>query len=286
MAVNMHSDAANPSIHFGKQVRKARREHGWTLRDLGERTKLAVGYLSNIENGKRRPTVGIALRMDDVFPEKRGWFTEFHHDSQEWAPPGYRNWGEYENVATHLRVWCPSVVHGLVQTEAYARVHLEVVTDVPAEVIDARVRARMERQKRILHRENPPSVWILVDEAALFRLEGTPEIMAAQMDHLISVASMPNVVLQVMPAITHPVNASELIVTDNAAYCEHVAGGYTFTDGETLSSLDRLITTLQAESYRASESVRLIERVRDVWASAAPGESLLTALLRADRASK
>lgn len=284
MTANSGSDSANPSIHFGKQVRKARREHGWTLRELGERTRIAVGYLSDIENGKRPPSEGVALKMDEVFPEKRGWFTEFHHDSRQWAPPGYRNWAEYENAATRLRIWCPSVLHGLIQTEAYAHAHLAVVTDVPAEVIAARVQARMERQRRILHRDNPPSAWILVDESALFRLEGSPEIMAAQMDHLLNVASMPNVVLQVMPAVTHPVNASELIVTDNAAYAEHVAGGYVFADEETVTSLDRLITTLQAESYRASESVRLIERVRDTWASATPGESLLTALLRAVRA--
>jgi hypothetical protein len=42
--------------------------------------------------------------------------------------------------------------------------------------------------------------------------------------------------------VAHPVNASELIVTDNAVYCEHARQGFTYSDGETVSELTRLIT--------------------------------------------
>lgn len=267
-------------------MRKERIARGWTLRDLARETGIAPGHLSNIENGKRAPTERVAAKMDKAFPGRRGWFTEYHQDSREWAPPGYRSWAEYEDKASSLHVWCPGVLHGLIQTEAYARAHLEAVTDVPPDVIDARVEARMERQRRILQREGPPSAWILVDEAALFRLEGTPEVMADQMDHVLSIASLPDVVLQVVPAVTHAANASEVIVANNAAYAEHVAGGYVFTDHDTVSALRRLLATLQGESYRVSESAALVERVRDVWTTATPGESLLTALLRAAPASK
>lgn len=283
---NLENNISNPAKHFGRQVRKARQEHGWSLRELSARTKLSPGHLSLIENGKRGITEYVAGKMDAAFPDKRGWFLEFHHDSREWAPPGYRHLHEYENTAASLRVWCPGVLHGLVQTEAYARAHLKTVADVPPEVIDARVQARMERQKRLLRRDNPPPAWILADEAALVRLVGSPEIMTVQMDHLIDMAAKPDVTIQVVPTVAHGATPSELIVMDNAAYCEHVAGGYVFTDQETVTGLGRLLTTLQAESYRASESLRLIERVRDIWASAPAGESLLTALLRADRASK
>lgn len=274
----------NPAKHFGRQVRKARLERGWSLRELSARTKLSPGHLSLIENGKRGITEYVSGKMDRVFPDRRGWFSEYHRDSREWAPPGYRSLHEYENAATHLRVWCPSVLHGLVQTEAYARAHLETVGDVPPEVITARVEARMARQKRVLHRDDPPSAWFLVDEPALVRLVGSPEIMAAQMDHLIGIAAMPDMTVQIVPAMAHGACASEIIAMDSAAYCEHVAGGYVFTDRETVTSLGRLLTTLQAESYRASDSVRTIERVRDIWRTATAGESLLTALLKADRA--
>lgn len=283
--MNPGNNVGNPAIHFGRQVKKARREHGWTIRDLNKKTGLSPGYISDVENGNRGPTERTALKMDAAFPEKRGWFSDYYNDSQQWAPPGYKSLAEYENASAHLWIWCPSVLHGLVQTEAYARAHL-AVTDDPPVVINARLTARMERQQRVLFRENPPMVWVLVDESALFRLVGSPEIMAAQMDHLLAMAALPNITLFVVPALTHAVIASELIVMDNAAYAEHVAGGYVFTDQETKSSLEQLIARLQGESYRASDSARLIERVKDAWTTASPGESLLTALLREARASK
>lgn len=269
------SNAASPAIHFGRQVKKARRERGWTIRDLHGQTGLSPGYISDVENGNRGPTERTALKMDAAFPERRGWFSEYQRDSQSWAPPGYRHWEEYENAARLIRTWTPGVVDGLVQTEAYARAQLETVPDVPREVIDARLAARMERQRRILRRESPPAVWVMLDEVALYRLAGSSDVMVAQMDHLLSAAALPDVTLQVVPTVIHPVTLSQLIVTENAAYAEHVAGGYTYTDEETVTGLGRLITTIQAESYRASESVQMIERVRGTWTT---GESPLTAL--------
>src|SRR5262249_5795821 len=162
------------------------------------------------------------------------------------------------------------------QTEAYARALLETFPGVTPQVIDARVRSRMERQQRILHRDNPPSAWFLVDEPSLFRMVGSPEIMAEQMDHLLAVASMPDVTVQVVPTVAHGATASEVIVVDNAAYCEHVGQGFTYTDADTVTGLGRLINTLQGDGRRVSESIQLIGRMRDIWAT---GASPLTALL-------
>lgn len=142
----------------------------------------------------------------------------------------------------------------------------------------ARLAARLERQHRVFHGDGPPSVTLLVDELALFRLTGSAEIMAAQMDHLLAVSALPDVTLHVVPGVGHPATGSEVIVADTAAFAEHQAGGYVYTEEETVTGLGRLLATLQADSYRASESVRVIERVRDLWEL---GESLLTALLRA-----
>ena len=64
-------------------------------------------------------------------------------------------------------------------------------------------------------RREPLSVWFVIDEAALFyRCVGSPEIMAAQMRHLLSVAALPLVTVQVIPAVAHPANASGFVVAD------------------------------------------------------------------------
>ncbi len=121
----------------------------------------------------------------------------------------------------------------------------------------------------------------MVDELSLYREVGSPEIMAGQMRHLADIATMPNVTLQVLPATAHPATASGFVVTDSAAYAEHVTGGFTYTDGETVTSLGRLFTKINSESYRASESLRMIEGMAETWTH---GVSPLTALRTAGTA--
>jgi hypothetical protein len=117
----------------------------------------------------------------------------------------------------------------------------------------------------VLYRDDPPAVCCLVDHMALYRLVGSPEVMAGQMDHLLEVSAMPNVTLQVLPAIAHPAGASGFMVTDSAAYAEHVIGGYTYTEHETVTRLARLFDTIRAESYRASESAAIIRKAGEIW---------------------
>jgi hypothetical protein len=59
--------------------------------------------------------------MDAAFPERQGWFLEYYDESRSWAAPGFRDWAEYENKAVRLHAWSPGQVHGLLQTEGYAR---------------------------------------------------------------------------------------------------------------------------------------------------------------------
>ena len=84
---------------------------------------------------------------------------------------------------------------------------------------------------------------------------------------------MPDITIQVLPAVAHPATASGFLVADNAAYAEHVAGGFVYTD-QTVRTLLRLFDSLRAECYRASESAALIERTCRQWES---GASPLTA---------
>jgi hypothetical protein len=98
-----------------------------------------------------------------------------------------------------------------------------------------------------------------------------------KMGHLAAVAAMPNVTLQILPSVAHPANASELIVTDSAAYAEHVVGGYVFTEEETVTRLARLFHTILCESYRASESAAMIQEVGQIWTGASPAPQTPTA---------
>jgi transcriptional regulator with XRE-family HTH domain len=72
MAAN---SGGNPATHFGRQMRKERLTRGWSLREFFACIGINFGSLSQIENGKRPPTEKVALKCDEVFPERSGWVT-------------------------------------------------------------------------------------------------------------------------------------------------------------------------------------------------------------------
>jgi transcriptional regulator with XRE-family HTH domain len=259
-------------MHFGKQMRKERLARGWSLTEFARRTGLNAGHLSRIENGKRPPTENVATACDIAFAERKGWFTEYYEELRGWSevPAAFRNWSEIEERASLLRVWKPGIFHGLLQTGDYASALIATVQGTTPQTAAARLANRMERQRRVLLRDDPPDVWFIVDQMALYRLVGTPEVMAAQVRRLGEVATMPNVTLQVLTAVAHPANSSEFIVAGDAAYAEHVVGGYVFTDDQTCLYLNRLFTTILSECYRASESLAMIAEVGEIWTGESP----------------
>jgi len=257
------------ATHFGRQMRKERLARGWSLRELSARTGIDFATLSRVENGKRPPTEKLAKACDTLWSERKGWFSEYYGESKSWVPAGFRNWPEYEDKAATLRVWSPGVIDGLLQTEDYANTFLRTYPGATDEIAAARLANRMARQRRVLMREDPPESWFIVDELALYRLVGSAEVMAEQMQVIAAVAAMPNVTLQVLPAVAHPANPSELIVTDSAAYVEHLVGGLVYTDEETIASLSRVFTKILSESEKASDSLAVIERLGETWATGA-----------------
>jgi transcriptional regulator with XRE-family HTH domain len=87
MAVNGKNSA---STHFGRQMRKERLAHGWSLREFSARSGIDIGHASRIENGKQPPSENVARACDAVFPERRGWFLEYYDESKSWVPAGFR----------------------------------------------------------------------------------------------------------------------------------------------------------------------------------------------------
>ncbi len=104
-----------------------------------------------------------------------------------------------EAAASVIRTFELQFVHGLFQTEAYARaVTLLGHTTAPAEEIDRRVSLRLKRQD-LLTGPEPPQVWSVIDEGALRRPVGGRAVMRAQLNRLIEVAELRHVTVQVVP---------------------------------------------------------------------------------------
>jgi len=264
-------------------MKKERLARGWSLMELAQRMGVDAAHLGRVESGKRPPTEKLATRCDDVFPERRGWFSEFYGESQHWpeVPASFKSWPEYEDKATSLRVWSPSIIHGLLQTEAYTRTLISVQPQITQETITSRLASRMERQKRVLERDDPPSAWFIIDELSLYREVGGPGAMAAQLRHLLEVAGMPKVTIQVLPAVAHPVNASGFLMADDAVWIEHAASGFVYTEQEVISRIALRFDSLRGECYRVSESLALVERLECIWKA---GASPLTRMATAETA--
>lgn len=263
-----------PAHLFGKQLRKQRAARGITLPELAVQTGVNAGHLSRIENGKRPPTEKVSLALDEVFGGDN--FFELYEEMKTWAPAGFRDWPEYEDKAARLLEFSP-VVPGMLQTPDYARAMLSVHPGATAEVIATRLAARLERQKRVLFRDEPPTAWFIIDATALYRGVGSAEVMAGQMAHLGDVGALPNVTLQVLPPVAHPATQGGFLIADSAAFAETVVGGYVHTGAETVRSLDRLFDTLRAECYRASDSAKIIKRAGAQWTSASQPTQAATA---------
>jgi Domain of unknown function (DUF5753)/Helix-turn-helix len=250
-------------------VRRDRLAHGWSIAELGEKTKINPAHLSRIESGKRPPSARIANALDKVFPERRGWYLQWFDDirAAPEIPATFRNWSDYEDQSTTLRVWMPGIVDGLAQTEAYAAAQIATEPGLDRAGREARLAARMARQQRVLGRAKPPLVTLLIDECALYRRVGSPQIMAAQLRHLLDMAALPNITMQVMPEIEHASMASGYLIADDAVWSENVITGGTYTDLDTFAATVLRFDTLRGECYKVSESLALIERLEQPWST-------------------
>lgn len=251
----------NPASHFGRQVRKERLARGWTLPVLAEVTGIDNSHWSRIENCRRAPTQKIATAADKAFPERKGWFYEYWSDLQKWSevPSYFKPWAEYEMSTATLRAWSPGSVHGLLQTEAYARAQLTLEPHVTSEQAADRVANRMGRQQRVLFRDEPPRAWFLV---SLTSLRDMPRrLRAGQLGHLLKVAALPNVTLQVVPVCWHAGMSAGFILADTAAYTEGATAGQLYADDESTARFGERFDSIRSEAMMASESKALIQEM-------------------------
>jgi transcriptional regulator with XRE-family HTH domain len=251
----------HPGSHFGTQLKKERLMKGWSLEDLARETGINPAHLSRIESGKRPPTERIAKACDKAFPGRHGWFTEFWQELQGWSevPSWFKPWSEHELSSTTIRSWQPGTVNGLLQTEDYARAQTALVPGITPEKAADRAANRITRQQRVLYREDPPLAHFLVDISALRRMPGY--LRRDQLRHLLEVAALPNVTLQVVPESWHNGTSGALILTDSAAYTEGLNSGQVFADEQNFSVLSRWFAMIAAEAMPASESQALIREM-------------------------
>lgn len=199
---------------LGSELRKLRESAGYTIEQVAEHLECSPSRVSRIETGKAQPPKQREIRdllelFDATDVQARdtllqlakeaaqpGWYSEF----QDVFPPRFGSYIGLESEATELRHFDNQLVHGLLQTPAYARAVLR--TTLPGEApktIDRLLELRVARQQ-ILDRAAPSfSLWVILDENVLRRPIGALDVMREQVRRLLEAAEAPNITLQVLP---------------------------------------------------------------------------------------
>ncbi|MBV2356957.1 helix-turn-helix transcriptional regulator [Streptomyces sp. J2-1] len=210
----------NPTVRrrrLGQELRKLREQKGMTAEEVAERLLVSQSKISRLENGRRsisqrdvRDLCGVYEVEDQRIVDS---LMEMARDSRQqgwWHTFGDIPYSVYiglETDAESLRVYEPQLVTGLLQTPAYAEALVRgALPETSTEEIEKRVRVRMRRQERVTAEGNPLRLWVVLDEAALRREVGSRLVMREQLEHLLEMAELPHVTVQILPfeAGAHP----------------------------------------------------------------------------------
>lgn len=198
---------------------------------------------------------------------REGAQKDWWHPYRKMLSETYTTYIAFEEEAEELLTFELALIPGLLQTEAYARALMSHGPATLDEVeIDKRVQVRAERQ-RILVRGDPAQLFAVIDEAALRRTIGGPEVMREQLHHLIQMAGQPNVTVQVLPfdAGPHPGTGGRFTILGfgedpDVVYIETIAGEL-LIESEDVKRFRNVFRRLNAEALAPEVTISLIGRM-------------------------
>jgi transcriptional regulator with XRE-family HTH domain len=272
-------------ILLGSQLRRLRESRGISRETAGYHIRASESKISRLELGRvgfkerdvadllslygvdddaeRAPLLELAREANQP-----GWW----HSYSDVLPNWFQPFLGLEEAAALIRTYEVQFVPGLLQTEDYARAVIAQGHDgVSSELVERRLCARMSRQK-VLEREHPPRLWVVVDEAALRRPIGGPKVMRAQLEHLVAAAARPNLTLQVMPFAFggHAAEGGAFSILrfpepdlPDVVYLEQL-GGAVYLDKR--EDVDRYIEVMSLLSVDSSTPNRTIEIFKNIIA--------------------
>jgi hypothetical protein len=197
-------------IGLGARLRHKREVAGITREQAGDAIRGSAAKISRLELGrvgfKERDVSDLLTRYGVVDADERAEFLTlvgranapgWWHRYSDLLPSWFETYLGMEQAASMIRTYELQFVPGLLQTRRYARAVTQLVHSDPAEV-ERRVELRMRRQA-ILSAPGGPTLWAVVDEAALRRSLAGAELQREQLDRLIELNRLSNVALQIAP---------------------------------------------------------------------------------------
>ncbi len=198
-------------IALGTQLRRLREAKGISAEAAGYAIRASHAKISRMELGRvgfKERDVADLLTLYGITDEqerkaflslaRRANVPSWWHEYSNILPSWFEMYLGLEQASSVIRGYQPQFIPDLLQTRqvAYQVIQLGHPEESPGD-IERRLALRMARQQ-ILVQPEAPNLWLVVDEAALWRLGQGPS-MRAQLQHLITMSALPNVRIQVLP---------------------------------------------------------------------------------------
>jgi transcriptional regulator with XRE-family HTH domain len=212
------SGPAGPRRRLGAELRRLRNGAGLHLDHVAAQLHCSTSKVSRLETGKGIPKPADVRELIKIYgvaadterdmlmrlvreSRTEGWWESY---TEGVAPerffldaPG--RYAALETDAVALRSFDFGPLHGLLQTAEYTRAVLSAqLPHHSTQAIEQLVELRLRRQDR-LRGAAPLRLTAVVDESVLFRVVGGPDVMTAQMRHLLDLMELPHVVIRVLP---------------------------------------------------------------------------------------
>ncbi|MET9085444.1 helix-turn-helix transcriptional regulator [Streptomyces sp. NPDC004237] len=267
---------------LGAELRRLREHAGRRIEDVAAHLECSMSKISRVETGqapiKARDVRDLLQWYGVTDPDRVETVMQIHKDAQQqgwWAhygevlPSGMATYAGLEADARVLRSYESVTVHGLLQTEDYARAVIAAVRPNEPHEVDQLVRFRKERQALLTRRPDPLELWVVLEESALRRPVGGTEVMAAQLRHLAEAATLPNVTLQIMPTAkgAHAALAGTFSLlefephTPTVVYVDSIAGNVYLEKERDVRTFIQTFDLLRAGAPDPQESAAVLERI-------------------------
>ncbi|MEW2496203.1 helix-turn-helix transcriptional regulator [Streptomyces nodosus] len=191
--------SSSPRALLGAELRHAREKAGLSQEELGQQLFVSGSFIGQLEAGTRRMQPDFARMLDEVLGTEDFFARNCTAAARSRYPEHFAEAAEAEARATAIRQYAPLLIPGLLQTARYARALFRAYQPTaPQKQIDELVAARVERA-RLLDDPTDPVLWMVLDEAALRRKTGGPEVMAEALRHIAGLVHRNRVIVQVLP---------------------------------------------------------------------------------------
>lgn len=263
---------------IGSELARYRSDARLTLVEASDRTGISKPKLGHLETGRQQQdpddiaTLLAAYGAQQRDIDRLTSLTGRADDATWWAPwaqvvPDWlKTFVGLEGIAEREFTFEPTIIPGLLQTQEYAAAITAGSPRVRADHGERFVGFRLARTRRLTDPDRPLALHAVVTEAALRLAVGTPELRRAQLQHLITIAQLPAVTLQIVRPEDglHTALAGPFVLLDfesarSVCYVELKDGAVYLQDPDQISTYTMVATNLTQVALGPDQSVALIE---------------------------